>query len=54
MFDRMMQAYKLRSAQSKDKPKIEVINYDEDDDVIEDKNKKKEKKRIKVSMKHNY
>ena len=45
MFDKMMQAYKLRSAQSKDKPKIEVINYDEDDDVIEDKNKKKEKKR---------
>ena len=45
MFDRMMQAYKLRSAQSKDKPKIEVINYDEDDDAIEDKNKKKEKKR---------
>ena len=45
MFDKMMQAYKLRSAQSKDKPKIEVINYDEDDDTIEDKNKKKEKKR---------
>ena len=45
MFDKMMQAYKLRSAQSKDKPKIEVINYDEDDDTVEDKNKKKEKKR---------
>ena len=45
MFDKMMQAYKLRSAQSKDKPKIEVINYDEDDDTIENKNKKKEKKR---------
>ena len=45
MFDKMMQAYKLRSAQSKDKPKIEVINYDEDDDTIEDKKKKKEKKR---------
>ena len=45
MFDKMMQAYKLRSAQSKDKPKIEVINYDEDDDTFEDKNKKKEKKR---------
>ena len=44
MFDKMMQAYKLRSAQSKDKPKIEVINYDEDDDTIEDKNKKKRKK----------
>ena len=45
MFDRMMQAYKARSEQSVDKPKIEVINYDEDDDTIEDKNKKKEKKR---------
>ena len=45
MFDKMMQAYKLRSAKSKDKPKIEVINYDEDDDTVEDKNKKKEKKR---------
>ena len=45
MFDKMMQAYKLRSAQSKDKPKIEVINYEEDEDIIEDKNKKKEKKR---------
>ena len=45
MFDRMMQAYRARSAQSVDKPKIEVINYDEDEDTIEDKNKKKEKKR---------
>ena len=45
MFDKMMQAYKLKSAQSKEKPKIEVINYDEDEDTIEDKNKKKEKKR---------
>ncbi len=45
MFDRMMQAYRARSEQSVDKPKIEVINYDEDEDIIEDKNKKKEKKR---------
>ena len=45
MFDRMMQAYRARSEQSVDKPKIEVINYDEDEDTIEDKNKKKEKKR---------
>ena len=45
MFDRMMQAYRARSAQSVDKPKIEVINYEEDEDIIEDKNKKKEKKR---------
>ena len=45
MFDRMMQAYKARSEQSVDKPKIEVINYDEDEDITEDKNKKKEKKR---------
>ena len=45
MFDRMMQAYRARSEQSVDKPKIEVINYEEDEDIIEDKNKKKEKKR---------
>ena len=45
MFDRMMQAYRARSEQSVDKPKIEVINYDEDEDTIEVKNKKKEKKR---------
>ena len=45
MFDRMMQAYRARSEQSVDKPKIEVINYDEDEDIIENKNKKKEKKR---------
>ena len=47
MFDKMMQAYKLRSAQSKDKPKIEVINYDEEDsNMIDDKSKnQKEKKR---------
>ena len=45
MFDRMMQAYRARSEQSVDKPKIEVINYEEDEDIIEDKSKKKEKKR---------
>ena len=47
MFDRMMQAYKARSEKSQDKPKIEVINYDEEDsNMIDDKNKnQKEKKR---------
>ena len=47
MFDRMMQAYKARSEKSQDKPKIEVINYDEEDsNIIDDKNKnQKEKKR---------
>ena len=35
MFDKMMQAYKLRSAQSKDKPKIEVINYDDFIEVVD-------------------
>ena len=45
MFDKMMQAYRQRAGQIKDKPKIEVINYDEDEDTVEDKNKKKEKKR---------
>ena len=47
MFDRMMQAYKARSEKSQDKPKIEVINYDEEDsNKIDDKNKnQKEKKR---------
>ena len=46
MFDRMMQAYRARSEQSVDKPKIEVINYDEDEDTIEDKNKKKKRKEL--------
>ena len=47
MFDRMMQAYKARSEKNQDKPKIEVINYDEEDsNMIDDKNKnQKEKKR---------
>ena len=47
MFDRMMQAYKARSEKSQDKPKIEVINYDEEDsNMIDNKNKnQKEKKR---------
>ena len=46
MFDRMMQAYKARSEKSQDKPKIEVINYDEEDsNMIDDKKKKKKKKK---------
>ena len=42
MFDRMIKAYKARSEKSVDKPKIEVINYEDDD---EGNKKTKEKKR---------
>ena len=42
MFDRMIQAYRDRAQKSTDKPKIEVINYEEDEDTVE--KKKKEKK----------
>ena len=44
MFDRMIQAYKARSQKSTDKPKIEVINYEEEEDTVEKKEKPKEKK----------
>ena len=44
MFDRMIKAYKARSEKSTEKPKIEVINYEEDDEN-ENNNKNKEKKR---------
>ena len=44
MFDRMIKAYKARSEKSTEKPKIEVINYEEDDEN-DNNNKNKEKKR---------
>ena len=40
MFDRMIQAYRDRAQKSIDKPKIEVINYEEED-TVEKKNKEK-------------
>ena len=41
MFDRMIQAYRDRAQKSIDKPKIEVINYEEEEDTVEKKNKEK-------------
>ena len=43
MFNAMIKAYKAKSEKSPDKPKIEIINYEEDEDTVE--TKKKEKKR---------
>ena len=43
MFDKMIKAYNAKSQTSTDKPKIEIINYEEDEDTVEPK--KKEKKR---------
>ena len=43
MFDRMIKAYKARSEHSTDKPKIAVINYEDEEDPKD--TKKKEKKR---------
>jgi hypothetical protein len=43
MFNAMIKAYKAKSEKSPDKPKIEIINYEEDEDTVEIK--KKEKKR---------
>ena len=43
MFNAMIKAYQAKSEKSPDKPKIEIINYEEDEDTVE--TKKKEKKR---------
>ena len=43
MFKAMIKAYTAKSEKSPDKPKIEIINYEEDEDTVE--TKKKEKKR---------
>ena len=43
MFNAMIKAYQAKLEKSPDKPKIEIINYEEDEDTVE--TKKKEKKR---------
>ena len=43
MFDKMIKAYNAKSQTSTDKPKIEIINYEEDEDTVETKNKEKKR-----------